>query len=216
MTEKSPRKRRTQAERSETTRKQLCEATLDALCELGYVNTSTQEIARRAEVSRGALTHQFTSRNELIIAAFEYLIQCWEAEWPFSAEGNVPQLGLDELIDVLWSKLFDTGRYVASLEMMLAARIDSELGQGLRTVLNRWTEIRDRMIAEMLGLSPDDPAVARFVQINLSVMRGIAVHGSFDTQPDNQTLLLRDWKRMVRTVMEHDPTFSRVLRATPV
>ncbi|NDW02013.1 MULTISPECIES: TetR/AcrR family transcriptional regulator [unclassified Salipiger] len=215
MTETNGGKRRTQAERSETTRNQLCEAALETLSELGYVKTSTQEISRRAKVSRGALTHHFASRNELIIAAFEHLVTRWEAEWPFSLEGMVPHLSPEELIDVLWDKLFDTGRYVASLEMMLAARIDDELGQGLRCVLDRWTSRRDRMIAQMLSLPPEDPAVARFVQINLSVMRGVAVHASFDSRPESQTLLLQDWKRMLRTIMENDPAFSPSLRATP-
>lgn len=200
MTETGGTKRRTQEERSESTRLRLCEATLEALNELGYARTTTQEIARRADVSRGALTHQFASRNDLIIAAFEHLLNSWETSWPFASDKGVPRLEPEDLVDVLWERLFHTSRYVASLEMMLAARIDDELGQGLRKVQKRWTTLRDRLVAEMLGLNPDDPSVALFVQVNLCLLRGLAVHRSFETEPFNHDAVIEEWKHILKSI----------------
>ena len=68
----SPKKRRTQEERSAETKKRLLEATIDYLNELGYNKTGTVEIARRAGVSRGALVHHFPSKHDLIVATAEY------------------------------------------------------------------------------------------------------------------------------------------------
>lgn len=192
-----PPKRRTQAERSEETRMRLCEATLDALNELGYEKMSTQDVARRANVSRGALTHQFPSRNDLIIAAFRYLIDTWEQGWPFTPADDLPRLEIEDLVDALWDKLFHTGRYIASLEMMLAARMDDDLGVGLRQEMSRWTTLRDRVLAEMLGLPAEDAHTKDFIQINLCLMRGIAVHRSFDTEPGQDQRLLAEWKRIL-------------------
>jgi AcrR family transcriptional regulator len=65
--------RRTQAERRETTRQRLLEATLEALVEVGYARTTTTEIARRAGVSQGALFNHFSTKSALVGAATEAL-----------------------------------------------------------------------------------------------------------------------------------------------
>lgn len=52
----------------------LVEATLDALMEHEYNNTSTTEIVRLAGVSRSALDHHFSCKAELIAAASEQML----------------------------------------------------------------------------------------------------------------------------------------------
>ncbi|MGO7761368.1 TetR/AcrR family transcriptional regulator [Rhizobium ruizarguesonis] len=188
------RTRRTQAERSEDTRSRLCQATLDALHEGGYGKFSTEDVAKRANVSRGALTHQFPTRNSLIVAAFNYLVTSWESEWPFDGSADHDRLKIDVMVDVLWTKLFQSGNYIASLEMMLAARNDVELSTGIREVMRRWSAHRDGVIAKLLGLPIDHPRTRYFIQLNLCVMRGIAVHHSFDPDPAADIQLLKEWK----------------------
>jgi AcrR family transcriptional regulator len=65
--------RRTQKERSDVTRAAILDATIRCLIDLGYAATSTTAIQKRAGVSRGALTHQFPSKHELMIAAVRHL-----------------------------------------------------------------------------------------------------------------------------------------------
>ena len=61
--------KRTQSERSGETRQALFDATIDLLFDQGFNKTSTPEIARKARVSRGALTHHFTTKDDLVIGA---------------------------------------------------------------------------------------------------------------------------------------------------
>lgn len=197
-----PSVKRTQAERSEITRIRLCEATLDSLIENGYGKFSTGDVARRAKVSRGALTHQFPTRDALIVAAFEHLHSTWENSWPFTDVENLPNLNMGELIDVLWEKLFHTGRYIASLEMMLAARINDDLGKEIRHSLQRWATKRDAIIAQIIGMPVDDPNTRVFIQLNLCVMRGIAVHRSFESDVRMHEMLLQEWKRLMLSLRE--------------
>ncbi len=194
----APRRRRTQAERSTETREKACIATLQALTEVGYERISTKLIADRAKVSRGALTHHFPMRNDLLVAAFEYLLNTWETNWPFAAEPALPQLSIEELIDALWERLFSTTQYMAAMELMLAARMDSDLGQRLREVQLRWTTIRDSIAARILGVAPEDEKTHLFLQLNLCLLRGIAVHKSFDNDPTVDLKLLNLWKEIVR------------------
>jgi len=65
--------RRTQAERSETTRRKLIEAAIVLLRERGYGGLRTNEVSDRAGVSRGAQLHHFPTKYELILATLQYL-----------------------------------------------------------------------------------------------------------------------------------------------
>ena len=67
--------RRTNQERSATTRAAVLDATIEQLAECGYGRTTTVEVAGRAGVSRGALVHHFSTRADLVLAALEYLCE---------------------------------------------------------------------------------------------------------------------------------------------
>jgi AcrR family transcriptional regulator len=89
--------RRTQEERSATTRQVVLDATIGCLIEHGYRGTTTTAIHERAGVSRGALTHQFPSKNELLAAAISHLADVRAAEMLESAatgaDGHRPARG---------------------------------------------------------------------------------------------------------------------------
>ena len=64
---------RTQAERSEGTRGALISAGRELFAERGYAAVGTEEIVRRAGVTRGALYHHFDGKRELLEAVYEQL-----------------------------------------------------------------------------------------------------------------------------------------------
>ncbi|MEV0762007.1 TetR/AcrR family transcriptional regulator [Nocardia sp. NPDC050435] len=65
--------RRTQAERSATTRAAVVRAARDLFGRHGYGAVSTVAVAAAAGVSRGALYHQFADKRDLFEAVFEDL-----------------------------------------------------------------------------------------------------------------------------------------------
>ncbi|MRH93121.1 TetR family transcriptional regulator [Nocardia sp. SYP-A9097] len=65
--------RRTQAERSASTRGAVLRAARELFGQYGYGAVSTVAVAESAGVSRGALYHQFSEKRELFEAVFEDL-----------------------------------------------------------------------------------------------------------------------------------------------
>lgn len=66
---------RTQQQRREETRRALLDAAVQSLIEVGFARTTTLEVQRRADVSRGALLHHFPSKAELLVAAVDHLAE---------------------------------------------------------------------------------------------------------------------------------------------
>src|SRR6476661_4460498 len=66
---------RTQQQRRDETRRALLDAAVESLIDVGCARTTTLEVQRRANVSRGALLHHFPSKAELMVAAVDHLAE---------------------------------------------------------------------------------------------------------------------------------------------
>jgi AcrR family transcriptional regulator len=62
-----------QAERSETTRRELLRVARELFAERGYEGTTLDEVAERTRLTKGALYHHFRDKRELFRAVFEEL-----------------------------------------------------------------------------------------------------------------------------------------------
>jgi AcrR family transcriptional regulator len=121
------RKRLTHAERSSQTKARLLEVTIELLIENGYARTSTNDVARRAGLSRGAQVHHFPRKVDLVIAAVEDLA----LKHRETLLGKMEKLPEDATrTEVALKSLWEVYRgplYVAAMELRIAARTDPEL-----------------------------------------------------------------------------------------
>jgi AcrR family transcriptional regulator len=153
------------------------EATIQCLFELGYHQTSTVMVTKRARVSRGAMLHHFPSKADLMMAAAEHI----RDHRRHAHLKGLQRLKTDrgrflQLINMLWEE-FQTPSGVARIELMLGARNDPELGDRF-SALNAELEERHKnfvwSLAQRLGVR-NRRKIDAFVQLYAAAIRGLAI-----------------------------------------
>jgi AcrR family transcriptional regulator len=167
--------RRTQDERSTATRAALLAATVDCLVEYGYAGTTTRVVADRAGVSRGAQTHHYPSKHDLVVAAIEHLFAEQAAGFAAAFAAVPPQARtFDRAVASLWDIV--TGpTYAAVLEVVVAARTDDEL----RVVVHGVAAGLEATVVDLLvelfpGIGGAETAAA-VVDLAFALVQGAAV-----------------------------------------
>lgn len=74
-------KGQTRVERKEATRRELIEATIEAIAEGGLADLTLAKITERAQVSRGLVNFHFDSKEQLLVATLEFLTEEYRASW---------------------------------------------------------------------------------------------------------------------------------------
>lgn len=195
-----PRKarRRTQEERSAGTRRNLIRATIDALNDTGYARVTTAEIAERAGVSRGALMHHFSSKDELVSIAVEKLLEESTAEIRgFLDEARNGEMTLDAFLDHLW-EMYSGKLLFVTLEHITEARHNAPLRASLIPVVRRFHAALDATWREFFrgtALSEDD--VETVLNASTCMFRGMGVQTVLRTDAAYYDRLLRHWKAHV-------------------
>ncbi len=207
--------RRSQEERSAATRKRLCEAAVSLLAEVGYERLTTVEIARRAQVSKGAQAHHFPTKHDILAAAFEHLLMGWRARREAFVRDVGSSASMEQVLRYMWRDVFGRADYVASVEMMLAARHDPALRDRLRDLLRTWTEVRDDTFRQLVPIGESFERFATFLHLNIAVLRGLAIVRGLDGDEKMIERGLRMWIEIATDYAEsqNDSAVSRGRRS---
>ncbi len=158
--------RRTQQERTETTRTALIDATLDLLDEVGWAATTSVAVCERAGLTRGALVHHFGDLPNLLAESLD----AHYARLADQARVDEPPNTMAGLTELMWSTI-DHGRFKIVIEAWLAAANDPQLGSALGPVIARFAKLVD---VDATGLAGDESAEALFFTIR-ETMLGLAL-----------------------------------------
>jgi AcrR family transcriptional regulator len=170
-----PADRKSPAQRMAETRARLLDAVLDTLAECGYAATSTNEVARRSGLTRGAQLHHFGTKDQMIVAAVEHLSARTNAADIAAALERLPE-GQDRLRTVLeiMSQLSLGALPAAYVELWVASRTHSELVDALRDsdVVAR-DAVRSLFGDDILGRA--GPEFDDLLDLVLYALRGMAL-----------------------------------------
>ena len=191
------RVRRTQAERTQDMRRRILDAAVDLLASKGYAGFRTADVAAAAGVSRGAQTHHFPSKNDLVVAVVEHV---------FRRAGELGRKraravrSVDEAIESL---IADSKEFFFS-ELFLIA-LDLEIQGRLKHVESPLAEISaaSRLPVEASWLAAlIDAGVPRAVAedllwLTISIVRGLALRRLWQHDAPRFNRLFRLWREMV-------------------
>ena len=198
---------RTQQQRRDETRRALLDAAVESLIEVGFARTTTLEVQRRADVSRGALLHHFPSKAELLVAAVDHLAEMRARELKQLA-GALPEeknakARTDAVLGLLW-QCFSGTMFQVSMELRTAARTDPELRPVL-AIAER--SLRDRIFAQARTLFGKDvaehPGIERALDLTLQLMIGAAMSAVLHKEERRLDDLIDDWKQLFPAVLAH-------------
>lgn len=197
------RTRRTQAERSEETRARILDAAVHVLSTRGYAGFRTAEVATQAGVSRGALTHHFPSRDELLVAVVADVFRR-AGELGRTRAGAVHSV--DEAIGSLLSDsrdFFFSELFLVAMDLAIQGRLAQS---GLDPVGKISADARLPVEASWLkalvsaGVATD--VAEDLLWLTNSIVRGLAVRRLWQDEPARFERLFLLWRRMVMAYLE--------------
>lgn len=204
MTNTVPRKtRRTQDERSSETQRRILDAAFEVLREKGYHNFTTYDVAARAGVSRGAQLHHFPSKNDLIAAAMEHVLN------QSAARSKARTLAFRRAQDPVGAMFKDASDFYFSdhfgvgLDMLLASTKNPEFkDQAVKVVRNYREPVEQEWLSVMIRLGFPEAMADELLWLTMTILRGAAVRNIWQNDPKQIKKCLAVWRRVVTLYLD--------------
>ncbi len=194
---------------ADAARKKICDAVILCLDRHGYADTSINRIQDIANVSRGALTHHFPSKQALVAETANRLLRravkaldkrrSAAVIAPISSGENADEARAIEsyLLDT-WKRVVNTKEGRALVEILMATRTDPELHRQLAAQLIEW----DRRISESIATlfvstTGDEDDVKIIWSICRTFLRGLIIQQRYTDDPETLDIFMKRFAQMV-------------------
>lgn len=162
--------------RSRETHRRILVATLSCLADYGYANLSTQSIADKAEVSKGAIFRRFPSKVTLVAAAIEYYHELAHKKMEKLFTEGILSLPLTERVRIYiegqW-EIINTPEHISNNEVWIAARTDESLKNALSRLVINEQSVED--LSHLLSDHSQKPEITQLNHFICSALEGMAM-----------------------------------------
>jgi AcrR family transcriptional regulator len=196
--------RRSNAERSASTRTKLIDAAIELLHTGGYSATTTILVADHARVSRGAMLHQFPTRIDLLVAVAQHIVDGQRRYIEERIYGGALSPGMERLPvaqQASWH-MQSQPTSIALLEIMLATRNDAQLAKRLAPIVKQRIAARrdavKRATTESGLTATDARKLETLIELHQASLRGLALELMFTRDAatvENSRQLLMQYER---------------------
>jgi AcrR family transcriptional regulator len=182
----------TQQQRREETIARLLDASIDTIIEVGYARASAAVIARRAEVSDGALFRHFPTMGDFMAAtAHEVMRRQLGLFSKRVAEIPADRPALEAALTILRDVTGNPTNTVM-YELLIAARTDEKLRATLQAVLTEYAANILQTARTLPGADElDEQTLAGLAAILTNTFDGAAIVRSVLPQPELEELRIR-------------------------
>jgi len=190
--------RRTQAERTETTRKLLLDAATKLIRKNGFGGLRTMEVAKLAGVSRGALLHHFPSKHDLVVGVLTYV-----NEMNFSLSTRRARLArssgdpIGDIVEDAKDFFFGDHFFIG-----LAIAMSDDSTRRLRRETYQFTRqtrfsIEAAWLDTLVSSGIPKQLAGDILSLTLSVVRGFSVRTLLENDPEQFTRLMDVWRTII-------------------
>jgi AcrR family transcriptional regulator len=190
--------RRTQAERSEATRKQLLDAASKLIRQKGFGGLRTIEVASVAGVSRGALMHHFPSKHALVVAVLTHVNEVTFAQ--STRRAQLARGSRDPIAEIIKdAQDFFLGDYFF---IELAIAMSDESTRRLRSETHQFTRqtrfsIEAAWLDTLISSGIPRQLASDVLSLTLSAVRGFSVRMLIENDPEQFTRLMDVWRGII-------------------
>ncbi len=172
--------RRTHEERRAATREALLSAAIEVITEQGYASTTTNLIAERAGVTRGALQYHFPARDDMVLAIVDHVMT--ELNFRIDTAG-LSAKPLWERVEALvgrYREVFAGPMFFATMQILLGVRGEPAVFERVKEHL---TEKQDAINHTWQAIFPDAKLdkgeMASLRRIAMAAIRGYVLLEAF-------------------------------------
>lgn len=192
------RPRRTQAERREEMRGRILDAAVGELRRKGYAGFRVNEVANAAQVSKGAQTHHFPTKESLVIASVQRL---YEASYAHSMK-LVASVGADgDVFEALMrdSEKFYLGpTFAISVTMLSLGEHEPELRREVQKISRHFRLPVEAAWLEALRRTLPDDTARTVLYLTQSIFRGMVMRRFMRNDPEYVRFSITQWRRLAR------------------
>jgi AcrR family transcriptional regulator len=198
-----PKTRRTQAERTEDMRRRILDAAVDLLAQKGYAGFRTADVALAAGVSRGAQTHHFHSKDDLVVAVVEHVFAL-AGEQGRKRARRVKSV--DEAFKALLSdsqEFFFSELFFIAMDLAIQGRTQNGANNTLGAIsAASRLPVEASWLAALIEAGVPSNVAEDLLWLTISIVRGLAVRRLWQHDAPRFNRLFKLWREMVAKYLE--------------
>lgn len=188
--------RRTQAERRDATREKILCAAVELLKRKGYAGFRIVDVTKEAQVSRGAQTHHFPTKNSLLLAALEQVYM----ESSVSSVAKIQSLKpgenpLDLLIQEAEEFFLGPSFSIAMDMLNIGDGEDPQLRAQVQEMSrDHRLPLEARWIQAFVDVGVDQETAQDVVWMTYTIFRGLALRALLQKDTNYNLRLISEWR----------------------
>lgn len=184
-------------------RDRILEAAVRSLIEQGAARTTTLEVQRKAEVSRGALLHHFPTHADLLSATVTDLVHRNEGSvFEMQEKLKCAPDAVERAIRAL-ALMMAQPAFMAELELWALARTDEGLREALLKVERDARKESERVLRTLFASVADRPGHDAVIAMTTDFLRGFVLSGVLRKNPVRRQQMISNWVRATQILLVH-------------
>jgi AcrR family transcriptional regulator len=193
----------TRSEQREATRARLVDVGVEQLVARGHAALTTVAVQQAAGVSRGALLHHFRTREDLLTAVIERLLELHESAARDVLAATPPDTDEVRRAVTALHAVMQRPAFLAQLDLWTAARTDPDLARLVGRVERRAGHDLARVVDDAFGpVLTRRPGYRAIARLTVQVLRGLVLTDVLRTDPASADAAVDDWTAIVHRLLD--------------